>query len=113
MACHLGRTDPPLHDPQRLARLHRDPGFIDGEWLGAHDGDHISWSGELSEIHRQIVIRQARLTEGGLAGEQMEPGGGIHKQPAPIAQQPVEGAPLGQPIGKAGQMAMQIGPILR
>lgn len=104
---------PASHNPKTLAWKQGLPAFIEGEGLGADDRHHIVGSGQFREVNTEIIIRQPGMAEGGLAGEHMQPGGRVDKQPAAIADQAIEGAALREFTCESPEFRKQAGLVLR
>ena len=96
---HLTRLE-----QQRFTGLKGLPVLVGGERLSAEDGHHIVGRGERREINLQRRVRQRGLAERRPAGEPVQPAGGGDKQPLAVADQGIEGAPLGQLGGAVVQL---------
>ena len=94
----------PGAEKQRFTGQERLPVLVGSERLGTEDRHHIVGGGECREINLQRRIRQRGLAERRPAGEPVQPAGGGDKQPLAVADQGIEGAPLGQLGGAVVQL---------
>ena len=58
----------PAHEGEQLALVHRDPGFVERQGLGGDQGHAVTGLGVLGKVHLHVLILQAGVAKGVLAG---------------------------------------------